>query len=63
MMALSCTIFHQLFEKHCPTICLDDITEINELRPEGSNFMFEVHFKRKNSPWELNVYSEVWHGI
>jgi hypothetical protein len=38
---------------------LADITEIKELESNGIRFTFEVHFKGKESPWELNVYSEV----
>ena len=38
---------------------MDDITEINILEQDGPRFPFEVHFKGRNSPWELNVYSEV----
>ncbi|CAI8021451.1 LRR receptor-like serine/threonine-protein kinase FEI 2 [Geodia barretti] len=40
-------------------IKLADITEIKEMKPNGIRFSFEVHFEGKNSPWELNVYSEV----
>ena len=40
-------------------IRLDDITEVKLLEQDGPKFPFEVHFKGKNSPWELSVYSEV----
>ena len=48
----------QAFAKS-PTIRLDDIKEIKDLKQDGNRFPFEIHFNGKNSPWELCVYSEV----
>jgi tRNA A-37 threonylcarbamoyl transferase component Bud32 len=41
-----------------PQIRLDEITQIKQLKSGGDRFPFDVYFDGRNSPWELNVYSE-----